>query len=249
MPKFINDGDSMPHTTASNYHFSAVKMEKLGAAEYTLVNIALDASGSVDVFRKQLEAMIKTVVKSCQKSPRADNLMLRLTIFNNSVKEVHGFKLLSDIKESDYDDFLICDGLTALSEAADEGVQSLSVYGKQLTENEYLANGLLVVITDGMGNCGRATPAEVKKSIENARKSEMLESVSVVLIGVTNGAVDVDAYLMKFAGDTGITQYIDIGNATPGKIAKLGGFISHSISSTSQALGSGGPSQPVQFPV
>ena len=40
-----------------------------------------------------------------------------------------------------------------------------------------------------------------------------------------------------------ISQYIDAGAATKGKLAKLADFVSQSVSSQSQALGTGGPSQ------
>jgi hypothetical protein len=39
-----------------------------------------------------------------------------------------------------------------------------------------------------------------------------------------------------------------MGNVTPGKLAKLAQFVSKSISSQSQALGTGGASQPVPAP-
>lgn len=247
MPRLMVQGDEL-HKTASNYHFSAVRMDKLGAAEYTLVNIACDASSSVDAYAAQLEQMLKTVLLACAKSPRSDNLLLRLTQFSNSVEELHGFRLLSDIKESDYTGLLRIGGMTCLAEACDEAAQALATYGSQLSSSDYLVNGLLVVITDGRGNCGKATPQDVARSVENIRSSEKLESLTVVLIGVTNGSVELNTYLSTFADEAKITQYVDIGNATPGRIAKLGNFISRSISSTSQALGSGGPSSPIQFP-
>lgn len=40
----------------SGYKFSAAKVTSLGASEYTLVTLAVDASFSVDAFAPQLEA-------------------------------------------------------------------------------------------------------------------------------------------------------------------------------------------------
>ena len=40
-----------------------------------------------------------------------------------------------------------------------------------------------------------------------------------------------------------VLHHIDVGDATPRKLAKLAAFVSQSISSQSQALGTGGPSQ------
>jgi hypothetical protein len=44
-----------------------------------------------------------------------------------------------------------------------------------------------------------------------------------------------------------LTEFIEIGDATPGQLAKLVNFVSSSVNSQFQALGTGGPSQPVTF--
>jgi len=53
--------------------------------------------------------------------------------------------------------------------------------------------------------------------------------------------------LEQFKNEAGIDQFVSIGEATPAKLAKLADFISRSISSTSQALGTGNASQPLTF--
>lgn len=233
-------------TAGSNYKFSATKIDKLGAAEYTLATIVEDSSGSVSGFAAALETAIKTVYKAMAKSPRKDNLLLRLTEFSDDLRECHGFKLLNTIKESDYDNVLNIGGNTALFDAVDEAIQATSTYGKQLTSQNFLVNAIIVAITDGQNNAGNIfDAAKIKQSIEEARKSENLESITLILVGVTNDNNTLDAYLQKFVTDAGITQYVSIGTATPGKIAKLAAFVSQSISSTSAALGSGGASQPI----
>jgi hypothetical protein len=231
---------------ASGYSFSATKMDKLGASEYTLVTVAVDVSGSVTPFRLQIENCLKTVFKSMAKSPRSDNLMFRVVLFDTTVRELHGFKLLSDIKEEDYTNSIQIGGMTSLFEAMDNSVQALSSYGKNLTAQDFLANGIVVVITDGQNNMGSiSNPSIVAKSIENAKRSECLESLQVILVGITNDDVNLDAYLKDVKENAGVDSYISIGNATPGKIAKLAEFISQSVSSTSQALGTGGQSSPI----
>jgi uncharacterized pyridoxal phosphate-containing UPF0001 family protein len=232
--------NDLEHLNAgSNYRFSATKISKLGAAEYTLATIVEDASGSVIGFAPALEAAIKTTYKAMAKSPRKDNLMLRLTQFNDSVLELHGFKLLGGIQEKDYDNVLKIGGMTALFDAVDESIQATSTYGKSLTAQNFLVNAIVVVITDGADNMSSLTPEKIKQSLEDARKSENLESITLILVGVTNDDNNLDAYLQDFVTRAGITQYVSIGKATPGKIAKLAAFVSQSISSTSAALGSG----------
>ena len=242
------DKDLETLQAGSNYKFSATKMNVLGATEYTLATIVEDASGSVSSFAALLEQAIKTSFKAMYKSPRKDNLMLRLTQFNDTLKELHGFKLLGSIQEKDYDNVLNIGGSTALFDAVDEAIQATSTYGKQLTSQNFLCNAIIIAITDGQNNCGNIlTPEQIKKSLEDARKSENLESITLILVGVTNDNVNLDVYLQDFKDKTGVTQYVSIGAATPQKIAKLAQFVSQSVSSTSAALGTGAPSQPVNF--
>ena len=242
----LMDKDLEQLNAGSNYKFSATKIDKLGAAQYTLATIVEDASGSVSGFAPSLEQAIKTIFKSMFKSPMKDNLMLRLTQFNDNLNELHGFKLLGSIQESDYDNILRIGGATALFDATDEAIQATTTYGKQLTTQNFLVNAIVVVVTDGQNNTGNIRDAaQIKKSIEEARKSENLESITLILVGVTNDDVNLDVYLQDFKDKAGITQYVSLGRATPGRIAKLAQFVSQSISSTSAALRTGAPSQPI----
>lgn len=231
---------------ASGYKFSATKVDALGAAEYTLATVVLDVSGSVASYRQQLEQMVKTIFIAMKKSPRADNLMFRVVLFDDYIKEFHGFKLLSGIQESDYNGCINIGGSTALFEAMDEAIQATTAYGKQLTSQDFTVNGITVVVTDGGNNAGTIMdPKIVKTSKENAQKTEALESNLTILVGVTNDDTNLDHYLQNVKDNAGIDSYISIGTATPGKIAKLAQFISQSISSQSSSLGTGKPSQPL----
>ena len=242
----INNNDLETINAGSGYKFSATKINKLGAAEYTLSSIIQDGSGSVSGFSTALEQVLKTIFKAMNKSPRKDNLMLRLTQFNDGLTELHGFKLLGSIQESDYDGILKIGGMTALFDAVDEGIQTTSTYGKQLTAQNFLCNAIVIIITDGQNNSGNIQDPEIiKKSLVAARQSENLESITTILIGVTNDDTNLDAYLQDFKDKAGIDSYVSLGKATPGRVAKLAQFISQSISSTSAALGSGSPSQPI----
>ena len=129
MPKLM-DTTMQEVKTASNYKFSAVKIDELGATEYTLATVVVDVSGSVASYQQDLESCLKTVVGSCKKSPRAENLMLRLVTFNTGLTEVHGFKLLNTIKESDYTGVIQPCGGTALFDAVHSSVEATKDYGK-----------------------------------------------------------------------------------------------------------------------
>jgi len=233
--------------TASNYKFSAVKIDELGATEYTLVTIVQDVSGSVLQYRDEMEKCLKTILDSCKKSPRAENLLLRLMAFDTSPEEVHGFKLLNSIGDKDYEGILNPTGGTALFDATQSAVEATKDYGEILTGQDFGVNAIIFVVTDGEDNSSRTSPRSVRRAIDNAAKSEQLEGITVVLIGVNNGSGNVSRYLQAFQQEANITQFVDIGEATPNKLAKLANFISRSISSTSQSLADGTSSTLLTF--
>ena len=232
--------------TASNYGFSGTRLEDLDASEYTLVTICQDDSSSVDQFKNEMESTLKKIVEACKKSPRADNLMIRFCTFNSAFNEVHGFKRLQQIKPSDYDGVLGHGGTTALYDAAVNAVESSNLYAKKLTENDFSVNAITFFITDGADNESKTSAHQVKQVLQSAMKDEVLESIVSILVGV-NADGSLDQYLQHFKDEAGITQYVGIGDATAGKLAKLAEFVSRSISAQSQALGTGGPSQSLSF--
>ena len=231
-----------------SFGYSAQDLEDLGAPEYTLVTIAVDTSGSVGGCKAEMEQTIKSIIEACKFSPRADNLMVRLLTFDDNMREVHGFKLLEECKVDDYDNSLIIGGMTALFHSAQTAIQATSDYAKQLAENDFDVNAIVVVITDGDNNRGGTTD-DVKVALQSAMRSEYLESLISILVGVgtSSGWANVSQYLDNFKDEAGLTQYVDAGDANAKTLAKLADFVSKSISAQSQALGTNGPSQPLQF--
>lgn len=228
--------------TPSNFNFSAVSLDQLGASEYTLATILVDTSWSVADFAQQLEDCLKTILTSCQDSPRSENLMIRVCQFNNSITEVHGFKLLNSIKDSDYDGKLQCAGMTSCFDAMANAIESANEYAKILKEQDFCANGVVYVITDGMDNTSHLTVSEIKSRLDKLKKDENLESMDVILIGV--GEEDLTDYLSNLNKDLDLEQYISLSELfkkqSPEKaLAKLAGWISKSVSLTSQSLATG----------
>ena len=222
----------------SNYGFSAVGIDDLGATEYTLVTIACDTSGSVEHYRTQMEDCIKEIVQACRTSPRKDHLMLRLVTFSDIVQEVHGFKPLEDCKVSNYTNCLITGGYTALNDAVVNSLESLKQYGQELVDNDFGTNGILVVITDGYENRSDASISNAKDILDALNKEEALESLVSILVGVKSSS-DLSTYLNGFKNDVGFDQYVDLTDASAATLSKLAKFVSKSISSQSQALGTG----------
>jgi len=233
------------------YGYSAISLddERIGATEYTLVTIAVDVSGSVDAFKTEMEEAIKEIVDSCNKSPRSDNLMIRIVTFDDNMEELHGFKLLADCDKNDYINCLRIGGLTALFDAANNAIGATNDYAKKLSDNEFDANAIVVILTDGCDNASNeATTKDVKATLQASVREESLESMLSILVGVgVGGYAGVQDALNKFKNEAGITQYVEIADANSSTLAKLAKFVSQSISAQSQALGTGGPSQALQF--
>lgn len=248
MPK-LTDGNMVQHNiTGTGYGFSATRISDLGSSEYTLVGICVDHSGSISGHQKEIEKAIQEIVRSCQYSPRADNLMLRVVVFDSTLDEIHGFKPLSQCNIQDYDNCVVPGGLTALNDASLNVVESVLRYGYDLTTQDFGVNGIVFVLTDGEENASKMTSAEVKAAIQGAVTSEAIESLRTILIGVnTSGQPGLNHCLDAFKNEVGFDQYVGVADASPRNLAKLAAFVSKSISSQSQALGSGGPSQSLTF--
>jgi len=253
MPRMMPITDDMQITKIpgpGTFQFSAVRPENLGATEYTLVTIVVDETSSVYNFASDLLKTVKSIVEACQKSPRAENLMIRLVSFNDVQTEIHGFKPLSSIKIRDYKPFKP-DGMTALYDATYSAVGATLMYAQTLTNQDFDVNGAIYIITDGMDNMSSTKPKDIANKIKKAENDDDIESMITVLVGLQAPGSgyydDVSKSLNDFKDKAKLTQYIDVGEANPKRLAKLAQFVSHSISSQSQALGSGMASQPLSF--
>ena len=235
--------------TGQSFGYSAAEIDSLGATEYTLVTIAVDESGSVGSFKNEIEACIQEVVKACKFSPRSDYLLIRLIAFNSQMREIHGFKQLVDCDVNDYVGSINPCGSTALFETAANAITATNDYGKQLADNDFEANAIVFVITDGMDNSSGSIGAnDVGNALKDIMKDEALESIMSILVGVGVGHYSgVSTYLDDFKNDAGLNQYVEIKDANDKSFAKLANFISKSVSSQSSALGTNGPSQTLAF--
>lgn len=125
-----------------------------------MVTIAVDETGSVNGFADQLLITLKEVISSCKKSPRSDNLLVRIIFFNstydNGVNEIHGFKQLSEIDVNGYAE-LNPAGMTPLYDAVYSSIGAMTTYGKQLLDNDYNVNAIAFIITDGDDNSSVTT--------------------------------------------------------------------------------------------
>lgn len=255
MPQLMQNDDMqiMPIPGQGGFQFSAVRPEKLGATEYTLVTVVIDESGSVAPFKDGLLKALRTIVDACRKNPRASNLMLRVLAFNDQIREIHGFMQLGDVDQTGYQEFWP-GGTTALYDASFSGIGATVEYAKVLSSQDFDVNAAVYIITDGMNNRGQIQRKEIAALVDKAKRSEDLDSIVTVLIGLHDDkltgkseAIQVAEWLEKFRSEAGFTQFVDAGEATAQKLAKLANWVSRSISSQSQSLGSGMASQPLTF--
>lgn len=246
----MNSSTLIQHSlTGQHFGYSAAEIDDLGATEYTLVTIAVDESSSVSAFKNEMIACIQEVVKACRTSPRSDYLLIRLVAFNSSMREIHGFKQLIDCNVDDYIDAINPCGATALFETARNAISATNDYGKQLANSDFEANAIVFIITDGDDNSsGNITADDVGMALKETMRDEALESIMSILIGVGVGSYPgISDYLDTFKNDAGINQYVEIKDANDKTMAKLANFISKSVVSQSNSLGTGGPSQQLTF--
>lgn len=240
-------------TTISNnvghFGFSSIRPEEAAerASEYTLVSIAVDCSGSVSPFQQDLEEMLKNIISSCLLSPRAENLLVRVLTFSSAANEIHGFKFLGEINVDDYANTINASGSTALYDACVNSIEALNNFGNDLLNKELQVNGALYVITDGLDNQSKLSPGRIKQLLSQSITEEKLESLVSILIGVNVQDNYVESTLKGLSTDAGFTSYIQVKDATPKSLAKLGGFISKSISVQSNNIGNRTPSVPLTF--
>src|SRR5262245_21410599 len=112
----------------SHYGYTATRLDELGATEYTIATIVADVSGSTAAFTFDMESAITRIVQACKFSPRADNLLLRLVAFDDSLSELHGFKLLENCHLADYGGCLVYGGSTAPYYATEDANGSTTHY-------------------------------------------------------------------------------------------------------------------------
>ena len=250
MPRLNNNMQTTNTSGPGSFQFSAIRLDDLEATEYTLVTIITDTTSSVQPFAKELLKCVKNIISACKQSPRSDNLLVRLLTFNDSINEVHGFKPLEDINLGDYKPFQPY-GMTALYDAVYSGVAATLDFADRLIKQDFDANGCVYIITDGIDNASTMTPRSIADKMKQALRQEQIESLVAVLVGLIKPgdqySSNIRKALTEFQVEADLTQFVDAGDATTKRLAKLAHFVSQSISSQSQALGTGTASQQLQF--
>lgn len=269
------------------FQFSGVNLDELdeiGVSQYSLFGLAFDVSGSTWNYQSDMERAANTILKASKLNERADNMMIRTVGFSEQSFEIPkskpGFQLLHDLAPGDFDPKdpdnlptvftgeLAPQGATALIDAGVDLSDSLRIYGGQMVDdNDYLVNGGLFLMTDGLNNAGKFNASDgsdnhyLLEAFQKIREEEKLESFAPYLIAVGVSEAHKRAALEKLAEDCKFTPvphpdkdkrdkgetvpFVDVTDVSTAGLARLAQWVSESLSETSKALGSGGPSKPI----
>lgn len=238
---------TIQHRLAGNpFGFSATRIDRLDASEYTLVTLTVDVSGSVCGYLRDLEQAMAEVIRACRLSPRADNLLVRTVLFDNALHEFHGFKPLHELAPDDYLNKLRAGGSTALYDAAHNSIQATTTYAADLATHGLVANAIAIVLTDGEDNASTLTAKQVGDVAKASIHSETLESMLSILVGVGVQGPTSSA-LMAFSAQGNMDHYLNLSDANASTLAGLADFVSRNIQAQSQVLGTGKSSAILSF--
>jgi len=233
----------------SGYGYTGTNIDDLTSFENTNATGLLDESGSTRAFARQMELCTQEIIRSLRHCPAADKLIYRHCHFDTNFREIHGFKPLADCHEKDYDGIWAGGGQTALYNSCDNVLRATLDYAEKQAAKRYVVNGIVYIITDGVdylaGGNGLKQD-DVKSALARCISSEALESLMTILIGV-NDDPGIRRDLETFQQNVGFTQFVPIEKADEKTLAKVANFVSQSVQSQSQSLGSGGPSQSLTF--
>ena len=233
-----------------NYGYTGAAIETLTSFENTLAVTLFDESGSTRPFARQMELAVKQIVKFLRRSPRADNLLYAHYHFDRTLKEIVGWTPLQQITEDQFDGCWAGGGSTNLHYSEEKVLEFMRDYAQRQAAQRYLCNGVLCTMTDGenyapAGDIGHSkTPGDVEMAFARVVSSEDLESLVAIMIGI-NPDKGVQDRLEQYAMKVGYTRYLPVEKADEKTLAQIADFISQSIQSQSQALGTGGPSQQI----
>ncbi len=256
MGRFMPQGEEeiMSVPGAGTFTFSAKKIDKLGALQYTVVTIAIDISGSVARFGHLLRESLIAIIDACKDNQRAEFLVVRVITFSSHINEIHGFVELKDINQADYPNFMPS-GHTCLYDASYDAIGSTIEYSRQMVDEGFDVNGAVYIITDGGENPGShvtvASPKMISDKVAAALQEEDIESIITTVIGLHDPqdmyADETERDLKEFVADANMTKFINVGEASKENLAKLAEWVSDSVSSQSDQVGSNAPSQVLDF--
>lgn len=229
-----------------NYGYTGTIIDQIESFKNTIAQMLFDESGSTRPYARQMELVIKEIIKSLRASPVADQIIYRQCHFGTNFREFHGYEPISAINEDRYDGCYQPGGQTHLYDAIDRSVLEMIDYADQLAKKRYTTNGVLYLVSDGDDYGSTLSLADARKAMAKGISSESLESMLSVMVGLSNNDATLAA-MEKFAKDVGFTQFLPVKDTSEATLLRIGQHASQTIVSQSQHLGTGGPSQALKF--
>jgi len=206
--------------TIDNFDPSNVQEE-----EVILLGIAMDISGSVSGFERELNEAFRDFTEELQKSHAAPKIMVKVVEFGQKVYEKTGYVPLSQLDPKAMH-FKPRDGATCLYAAAKRIVESTVDYREQLEKTGINVKVLLFIITDGDDNVPTTKPKEVADILDELAKEERnIMAFDTILFGVGS-----DASIFTNAQKDMHFKHLAVVGQTGKEIRKMINIISQSVS-------------------
>jgi len=214
MPQFI-DGEQFVQMNAPYTHLNIdfALME----VNQCVVDILIDTSTSVHSFERNLVDALNKIFEYCKESKFSRNLMVRLTAFNTvqGVMEIFGYVPIMQLDETLIPKSLQCISgkkihYTNLHYATQETLKAGVAMCWSLEKNDKAPAYLLCIITDGCdterSGQWELDPSEIATTINIARTSEKLESLTTRVFGINVNDTEVKQALESFKKEANLDR-------------------------------------------
>jgi hypothetical protein len=175
---------------------------------FTLVTFVVDTSKNILSYTKELEFLIKQFVNETKESRLAEQILLRVVLFNEKTKEIHGFLPLKNINNFLYNGEFIPKNGHSLNNAVFNSVYSSVECGKQVKEKigrDIKINSVVYVITGKPDLPIKRTNA-INKIMKNP--FDGVDSLFVYVFGI--GKKDCYGELENFTEKNKLSSYVDL---------------------------------------
>lgn len=207
-----------------NLNFNNFNPDEVQVDETINAVFIVDISPSVITYEKDLNHAFNEFTQTMQKSHVAEQLMVSIVEFHESVQVKSGFQPIKHIPTMK---FIPSGRGTALYDATAQGLKMAMDYRENLEASGVLTKTLLFIITDGMDNSSNTSAKTVKEKVNEVIAQEQNAfSFTTILFGVGDAT-----QFEQAQKEMGIQHLARVGTSGA-EIRKMINFISQSIAST-----------------
>lgn len=141
-------------------------VDDLDSDQQLLARFAIDDSGSMEDYEPDVREALEDLTQMIQGSKQEDEMTLGKTLFGDRIKE-EPYCLVSDFDTS----YTAPGWSTKLYDAIIQSVKNVQAAVKKLTDQQFTARGLLVILSDGWDNDSDATKKQAANAIMSLKDS------------------------------------------------------------------------------